>query len=148
MELKDYYFITWSTTDCDHPGHSTRLPGTRQSLSPNRAGAQGTASFQEIVEAYKVLSDPERRRHYNHSLSEFVGVTPAASPVESARPQPEPLIPEQRSVRLHSQPEPLVPEPMSILRDFDTMHPGRVMVLQNIAGASIPNVAEGDEGAV
>ena len=64
------------------------------------------------MEAYAVLSDPERRRHYTESLAQFVNVTAAAPPVGSARP--EPLIPEQRRFRLYSQPEPLMPEPMSL----------------------------------
>jgi DnaJ-class molecular chaperone len=38
-------------------------------LHPDVAGAQATRAFQEITHAYDVLSDPERRRAYNHELS-------------------------------------------------------------------------------
>jgi DnaJ-class molecular chaperone len=91
------------------------------------------------VEAYAVLSDPERRRHYTESLSQCVDVTASAPPVPpggSARP--EPLIPDQRRFRLYSQPEPLVPEPMSLFADFGTIRPSldalSAHLLQNFTG--------------
>ena len=106
---------------------------------PDRVGPQGTATFQDIVEAYEVLSDPERRRHYTDSLSQFVDVTasaPPVPPVGSARP--EPLIPDQRRFRLYSQPEPLMPEPMSLFSDFGTISPSFAALyehlLQNFTG--------------
>jgi molecular chaperone DnaJ len=124
MELKDYYFIlgvprTATARDILHAYRELA-----KLYHPDRAGSQGTATFQDIVEAYEVLSDPERRRHYTESLSQFVDVTasaPPAPPVGNARP--EPLIPAQRRFRLYRQPEPLVPEPMSLVSDFGTMSP-------------------------
>jgi molecular chaperone DnaJ len=35
---------------------------------PDRIGPHGLRVFQEIVEAYHVLADPERRRHYDRGL--------------------------------------------------------------------------------
>ena len=121
MELKDYYFIlgvprTATARDILHAYRELA-----KLYHPDRVGPQGTATFQDIVEAYEVLSDPERRRHYTESLSQFVDVTASAPPVGSARP--EPLIPDQRRFRLYSQPEPLVPEPMSLFADFGTISP-------------------------
>ena len=121
MELKDYYFIlgvprTATARDILHAYRELA-----KLYHPDRVGPQGTATFQDIVEAYEVLSDPERRRHYTESLSQFVDVTASAPPVGSARP--EPLIPDQRRFRLYSQPEPLVPEPMSLFSDFGTISP-------------------------
>ena len=121
MELKDYYFILGvprTATDRDILHAYRELA---KLYHPDRVGPQGTATFQDIVEAYEVLSDPERRRHYTESLSQFVDVTASAPPIGSARP--EPLIPAQRSFRLYSQPEPLVPEPMSLFSDFSTVSP-------------------------
>src|SRR5215218_5445211 len=105
MELKNYYFIlgvprTATARDILHAYRELA-----KLYHPDRVGPQGTATFQDIVEAYEVLSDPERRRHYTDSLSQFVDVTASAPPVGSARP--EPLIPAQRRFRLYSQPEPL-----------------------------------------
>ena len=36
---------------------------------PDRAGQRGTPKFQEILNAYTVLSDPEKRKRYNDSLA-------------------------------------------------------------------------------
>jgi molecular chaperone DnaJ len=139
MELKDYYFIlgvprTATARDILH-AYRERA----KLYHPDRVGPQGTATFQDIVEAYEVLSDPERRRHYTESLSQFVDVSasaPPVPPVGSARP--EPLIPAQRRFRLYSQPEPLVPEPMSLLADFGTIRPSfdalYEHLLQNFTG--------------
>lgn len=145
MELKDYYFILGVPRTATARDILRAYRELAKLYHPDRAGAQGTASFQEIVEAYKVLSNPERRRHYNDSLSEFVEITPSSPPVGSARNQPEPLIPEQHSFRLHSQPEPLVPEPMSILHDFGTIRSSvealRDHLLQNFTGLDTPKSA-------
>ena len=35
---------------------------------PDHAGQQGTLKFQEILNAYEVLSDPEKRKRYNERL--------------------------------------------------------------------------------
>jgi DnaJ-class molecular chaperone len=90
MELKDYYFIlgvpqTATARDILHAYRELA-----KLYHPDRVGPQGTETFQDIVEAYEVLSDPERRRHYTDSLSQFVDVTTAAprpaqlSPVQPA----------------------------------------------------------------
>src|SRR4029450_7431194 len=123
IELKDYYCILGVPRTATARDILRAYRDLAKLYHPDRLGPQSTATFQDIVEAYEVLSDPERRWHYNHSLSEFVDVTPAAPPVGSARFQPEPLLPEQHRFRLHQQPEPLVPEPMSLLHDFGTISP-------------------------
>jgi len=142
MELKDYYFILGVPRTATARDILRAYRELAKLYHPDRVGAQGTSSFQDIVEAYEVLSDPERRRHYNHSLSDYVDVTPSAPPVGSVRPQPERLVPEERSYRLHSQPEPLVPEPMSILHDFSTISPSyealRDRLLRNFTGRGRP----------
>ena len=81
MELKDYYFIlgvprTATARDILHAYRALA-----KLYHPDRVGPQGTATFQDIVEAYAVLSDPERRRHYTESLSQFVHVTASAPSV-------------------------------------------------------------------
>jgi DnaJ-class molecular chaperone len=141
MELKDYYFVLGVPRTATARDILRAYRDLAKLYHPDRVGSQGTATFQDIVEAYEVLSDPERRRHYNQSLSEFVEVIPSP-PVGSAYPQPEPLIPTQRRFRLHSQPEPLVPEPMSLLSDFGTIRPSLDALydrlLQNFTGRGTP----------
>lgn len=142
MELKDYYFILGVPRTATERDILRAFRELAKLYHPDRAGQQGTSSFQDIVEAYEILSDPERRRHYNHSLSEYVEVTPSTPPVGPLRPQPEPLVPEPRRYGLHRQPEPLVPEPMSILHDFGAVNASfealRDRLLQNFTGRGVP----------
>lgn len=146
MELKDYYFILGVPRTATARDILRAYRELAKLYHPDRAGPQGTSSFQDIVEAYEILSDPERRRHYNHSLSDSVEVTPSPPPVGNVRP--EPLVPERRRFRLHSQPEPLVPEPMSILHDFDVISPSfnalRDHLLRNFTGQGTPKAQRVD----
>jgi curved DNA-binding protein CbpA len=146
MELKDYYFILGVPRTATARDILRAYRDRAKLYHPDRVGPQGTATFQDIVEAYEVLSDPERRRHYNDSLSAYIKVTPPPAPVGSVWTQPEPLIPEPRGYRLHSQPEPLVPEPMSLLEDFGTISPSfaalRDRFLQNFLGRGMPKAEQ------
>jgi len=142
MPPKNYYFLlgvprTATTRDI------LRAFRERAKLyHPDSAGPQGTASFQDIVKAYEVLSDAERRRQYNRSLSEPAIVASPESPSGSARPQPEPLIQEERSGGGYRRPEPLIPEPMSILHDFGTVSPSFAALYdrlrRNFTGRGVP----------
>lgn len=69
MERKTYYMILGvSSTESDR-GIRSAYRDLAKRLHPDVAGEQATRSFQEISEAYSVLSDPQRRREYNHGLS-------------------------------------------------------------------------------
>jgi DnaJ-class molecular chaperone len=93
---------------------------------PDRVGPQGTRAFQEILEAYEVLSDPQKRRLHNRGLYE-------TELKEASRPEP--------MSSLRSRAEPLVPESRSILRDFQTIRPGYEplfdRVFRNFSGLGI-----------
>ena len=138
MELKNYYVILGVPQTATARDILRAFRERAKLYHPDRVGPQGTSAFQDIVEAYEVLNDPERRRHYNHTLSEQVDVSLSAPPGGSPWPPPEPLIPAGRHYRLYSQPEPLLPEPMSILHDFGSIHPSfdtlRDHFLQNFLG--------------
>jgi molecular chaperone DnaJ len=97
---------------------------------PDVAGNYGTAEFQEIAEAYRVLSDPELRRRYDES------------PRGDERAPP-------RARRPASQGEPLRAEPVSVMSHPPAVHPSFDAVLdrflRNFTGRAVPK-AERVEG--
>jgi molecular chaperone DnaJ len=140
---KDYYVIlgvprTISTRDLQKAFRELA-----KQYHPDRAGAQGTPAFQDIVEAYEVLSDPERRHLYHQALL-------AAEAAQQARPEPivggsrfrvEPLVPEPSVAPPGFRAEPLRAEPLSILHAFATMSPSfealRARFLSNFTGIGL-----------
>ena len=95
---------------------------------PDAVDGQGSADFREVLEAYQVLSDPERRQEYNQTLR----VVPSY-----AAPQEQPII-----IDPEPPPEPLVPEPLSIRQDFQTVGPSAEALVErfqrNFTGLGIP----------
>src|SRR5882762_403396 len=98
MALKDYYLILGvSRTETARRIQNTFRELVKQ-LHPDRVGSRGTAAFQDLVEAYRVLSDPERRKAYRHHLLQ-TEIAAQGAPVPRRGwdwPQSEPLIPEWR----------------------------------------------------
>jgi DnaJ-class molecular chaperone len=109
MPTKDYYLILGVSRTESVSGIREAFRELAKRYHPDRIGPQGTSLFQDIVEAYQVLSDPERRKVYNQGLRHAEGY---------AAPPPAPII-----TRYEPEPEPLMPEPMSILRGFRTIRP-------------------------
>jgi DnaJ-domain-containing protein 1 len=140
---KDYYFILGVPRTITTRDLQKVFRELAKQYHPDRVGAQGTPAFQDIVEAYQVLSDPERRDAYHQALL-------AAEAVQRARPEPmlggsrsrvEPLIPEPSIAPPGFGPEPLLAEPLSILHDFATMSPSfetlRARFLSNFTGIGL-----------
>jgi DnaJ-class molecular chaperone len=127
MATKDYYMILGVPRAESNSGIREAFRELAKRYHPDRVGSQGTTFFQEIVEAYEVLSDPERRSLYNRGLRDAEG---------GGIPQPEPIIVEQTA-----QIEPLVPEPLT-LRNFSRMRPSREALLdrlqRNFSGLGVP----------
>src|ERR1700741_1013950 len=69
MEKKTYYMILGVSSTESARGIRSAYRDLAKRLHPDVAGEQATRSVQEISEAYSVLSDPQRRRDYNHGLS-------------------------------------------------------------------------------
>lgn len=65
---KDYYKILKINRDEDIKGIRAAYRKLAKVHHPDRAGQQNTDVFQDISEAYRVLSDPEKRRCYDESL--------------------------------------------------------------------------------
>jgi len=90
MDGKTYYMILGVSRTESPGGIRSAYRDLARRLHPDVAGEQATHAFQEISEAYDVLSDPQRRRAYNDELrrSESGDVVPvrAAPPAPPTRP--------------------------------------------------------------
>jgi DnaJ-class molecular chaperone len=68
MDGRTYYMILGVPPTASEAGIRTAYHDLARRLHPDVAGQQATHAFQEISEAYDVLSDPRRRREYNEEL--------------------------------------------------------------------------------
>ena len=109
MARKDYYLILGIARGENPSGIQDAFRELAKRYHPDRAGPEGTPKFQDIQEAYEVLSDPEKRKSYNNKV-------------------------ERDEISVHSRPESvfsrsqlkaelLGAETMSVLRDFETIRP-------------------------
>jgi DnaJ-class molecular chaperone len=106
MDGRTYYMILGVSRAESPGGIRAAYRDLARKLHPDVAGEQATHAFQEVSEAYDVLSDPERRRQYNHELQRAEGedarpVRPAArAPI--TRP-PRGIFDSSQSVRPSSE---------------------------------------------
>lgn len=93
---KDYYIILGIASDATLEEVKSAFRRRAMELHPDTSGRE-SGPFLEAQEAYGVLSDPERRRRYDHQTHPIVARRrpwgPAAEPMVRARPPAEPLRP-------------------------------------------------------
>lgn len=77
MERKTYYVVLGVSRTETPAGIRAAYRDRARRLHPDIAGDGATRAFQELAEAYGVLSDPSRRRAYNAQLA---AATPVRSP--------------------------------------------------------------------
>ncbi|MGE5303886.1 MAG: DnaJ domain-containing protein [Alphaproteobacteria bacterium] len=128
MERKDYYLILGVSRRENLRGIQEAFRELAKKYHPDRAGPENTGKFQEIQEAYGVLSDPEKRELYNHQIEEReAGSYSRREPIYARSP---------------SRPEPLIPKPMPVLHGFETIRPSFESLfdrfLRNFTGEKIP----------
>ncbi len=70
MPAKDYYVVLGISRGESPRGIRKAFRDLVREYHPDRAGPEGTPLFRDVVEAYRVLSDPSRRRAYDASLRE------------------------------------------------------------------------------
>lgn len=104
MIKRDYYLILGVSPHESEEGIREAFRKLVKRYHPDVAGPLSRWEFQEIVEAYEVLSDTQSRRHYDQGLAHAEGR--------------DRTIPETIFTGAQGHIEPLVPEPMSIMRDF------------------------------
>jgi molecular chaperone DnaJ len=102
MVKRDYYIILGVSRSESFAGIHEAFRKLAKKYHPDLGGPEATETFQEIAQAYEILSDPEQRRTYDQTLRRRESFL-----------QSEPL--EQTRRQGSYQPEPLVPKPMSIL---------------------------------
>jgi len=128
MARKDYYLILGVSRKENIRGIQEAFRELAKRFHPDRAGPVETPRFQNIQEAYEVLSDPEKRKLYNRELDQ--------DEMRADFP-PEPIF-----SRPSYRPEPLIPKPMSTLYDFETIRPSFEPLyerfLRNFTGEGIP----------
>jgi DnaJ-class molecular chaperone len=89
MKGKTYYMILGVPSTETDSGIRAAYRDLAKRFHPDVAGEHATRSFQEISEAYSVLSDPQRRREYNRELRSGDASSGAVSVRRSPR---EPLV--------------------------------------------------------
>jgi len=94
---KDYYAALGVSRTEGVSGIHEAYRRLAKQCHPDRAGEQGTGKFQEVQEAYEVLSDPRKRKRYDARLGR---------PGPPSAVAPEPLVPSRHS--RFNRPEPLV----------------------------------------
>jgi molecular chaperone DnaJ len=129
MERKTYYRILGVSNSESPSGIGAAYRDLAKRLHPDVAGDETTREFQDVNEAYNVLSDPQLRRDYNNKLKRAAdgeGVVVRRSP-------PAPLIREPVTILGH---------PESIRPSFEAMYD---RFLRNFTGIGVPK-AEHLEG--
>jgi DnaJ-class molecular chaperone len=128
MARKDYYLMLGVSRGENFRGIQDAFRDLAKRYHPDRAGPAGTQKYQEIYEAYEILSNPRKRKLYNHELDQ------EGASLSSA--------PESIFSRPSSRPEWLVPEKMSVLHDFRTFGPSFESLfdrfVRNFTGEGIP----------
>jgi DnaJ-class molecular chaperone len=122
MERKTYYMILGVSSTESANGIRAAYRDLAKKLHPDVAGEQATRSFQEVSEAYAVLSDPQRRREYNNELSRSEG----DGFVNVHRGPPRPVM---------REPITILGNPEGISPSFEAMHE---RFFRNFTGIGVP----------
>jgi len=122
MERKTYYMILGVSRTESPSGIRAAYRDLAKRLHPDVAGEQATRAFQEVTEAYDVLSDPQRRRQYNDELERAED----GEVVVVRRDRPGPMARDPVSILGH---------PESIRPSFEAMFD---RFLRNFTGLRVP----------
>lgn len=96
--MKNYYIILGISPHENPDGIRQAFRNKAKKYHPDKTGQEGTSFFQDITEAYEVLSDPEKRTEYNRRLHEDEARKPAPGRSPSRTPsKPSPIDPFPRN---------------------------------------------------
>ncbi len=120
MPARDYYVVLGVSRHESPRGIQAAYHQLARQLHPDLTGTPDATAFQELNEAYSVLSDAERRKNYDHATDRGVE------------------IPVRRGVPV----EPLAPEPISLFGNAAGTHPSFdafvERYLRNFSGVHVP----------
>ena len=74
MARKDYYLVLGISREESPHGIRKAFRDLARRHHPDHAGPGGTPLFRDVVEAYRVLSDPQRRRQYDAEVGSRIPV--------------------------------------------------------------------------
>jgi molecular chaperone DnaJ len=124
METKTYYMILGVSRSENDQAIRVAYRDLAKKLHSDVAGEQSTRAFQELAEAYQVLSDPQRRREYNNRLRRMDDSGGVSIPVRRTTPD--------FAVRA---PVSILGHPETIRPSFDAMYE---RFFRNFTGIGIP----------
>jgi molecular chaperone DnaJ len=124
MERKTYYMVLGVSRTESHTAIRARYRDLAKKLHPDVAGEQATRAFQEVSEAFNVLSDPERRREYNRELSRRDDGDSVA--VVQGRSRPRNIVRDPASI---------LGNPESVFPSFEALYD---RFLRNFTGLRVP----------
>jgi molecular chaperone DnaJ len=114
---RNYYVILGVSSSATPDQIKAAFRRRAMELHPDHSRTD-SAPFQELQEAYGVLSDPERRRRYDEHGSTSVRRAPRGP----SRPPAEPLVPRRRAEPFSDFAAPRVRD-VSIMNSFSRFHP-------------------------
>ena len=116
---RDYYVVLGIPRDAGTAAIRSAFRRLALRYHPDKSGEADSRIFREVADAYRVLSDPERRARYDRDINRSrspVSVTVVPAPVRD----PEPLIP---PVSIYAgRPEPLRPNVFAVIELFKETH--------------------------
>jgi molecular chaperone DnaJ len=127
MAGKDYYLILGVSRSESTARIRARFRDLARAFHPDVAGPESTSAFQEISEAYEILTDPVARRRHNAELATWE----RRLPVERAP-----------AARRHGAPRSLLAEPHAVRPSFDALVD---RLFRNFTGIRVPK-SERPEG--
>jgi DnaJ-class molecular chaperone len=113
VSLSDYYKILGVDRAENLEGIHTAYRRLAKQCHPDLAGVQSKEKFQGIQEAYEVLSDPDKRKHYDASIDQLARMRGKSAI------KPEPLVPSPNPSWVRYA-EPLIRESVPIEEIFSS----------------------------
>jgi DnaJ-class molecular chaperone len=115
---RDYYLVLGVSRDETARGIHDAYRQLVKKHHLDHAGPQDTQAFREVVEAYEVLSDAEKRRRHTQGLRRAEGRLDVA---------PDTIVFSEEAPA-----EPLAPDPVSLRHGFQHVHPSAEALLDRL----------------